>query len=58
MAVLKFPERKDSGTWKREVAPEGHDRFVCAGCGWMVEVVEDSHDERPQVAEACAAELR
>jgi hypothetical protein len=23
-------------TWKRRVAPEGHDRFVCAGCGVSV----------------------
>ena len=36
MAVIKFPEKKDSGTWKREVPPEGHDRFVCAGCGCSV----------------------
>jgi hypothetical protein len=29
-------ERKDSGTWKRRPTPEGHDHFVCHGCGAQV----------------------
>ena len=35
--LLKFPERKDSGTWKSGPTPPGHNRsFVCHGCGAQV----------------------
>jgi len=32
----KIPSFDETGTWKHQPAPEGHDRFICQGCGCEV----------------------
>jgi hypothetical protein len=32
----RIPFFEETGTWKRHPAPEGHDTFVCIGCGAQV----------------------